>query len=344
MKTLRMIRTGLLAVLAATVLSPATASGQSIPPTAGGGERDFTVMSTVFGAGLGIAVPLAMGAEASRQLYGAGILVGAPIGFFGARAVARSRPISRGQAQAISWGGHWGGFQGYLLATALDPAEAGARKPASTEIAAASVIAGSAVGLAGGLLAARRDISYRTANAAMMGSVWGNWFGVASWKLLGEDRDWSRAATLVLMGNAGLVGGAIAGNRLELTESQSRWINLSGYVGALAGGGFERVTRGDGEPATVAYALPGSVLGLAVGAVLARRYGGADETAPGAESDGAAGAGAKESLPGPGALLNRSEGSWSLSAPLPSLAREPTLRSDGPDALLWKIPLVKVRF
>lgn len=344
MKTLRMIQAGLLAVLAAAVVSPSTASGQSIPPTAGGGERDFTVMSTVFGAGLGIAVPLAMGAEASRQLYGAGILVGAPIGFFGARAVARSRPISRGQAQAISWGGHWGGLQGYLLATALDPAEAGARKPASTETAAASVIAGSAVGLAGGLLAARRDVSYRTANAAVMGSVWGNWFGAASWNLLGEDRGWSRAGLLALVGNAGLVGGAFVGNRLQLTQSQFRWINVPGFVGALAGGGFERVTRGDAEPATFRYALPGSVLGLAVGAVLARKYGAVDEAASGAESDGAAGAGAKESLPGPGALLNRSEGSWSLSAPLPSLAREPTLRPDGRDALLWKIPLVGVRF
>ena len=327
----------LTAVLAAGVLSPSAAAAQSIPtPTEAGGERDFTVMSTVFGAGLGIAVPLAMGAEASRQLYGAGILVGGPIGFFGARAIARSRPISRGQAGAISWGGYWGGLQGYLLATALDPAEAGARKPASTETAAASVIAGSALGLAGGILAARSDISYRTATSAMMGSVWGNWFGVASWKLLGEDRDWSRAATLVLVGNAGLVGGAIVGNRLKLTESQSRWINMSGWVGAVVGGGFERVTRGDGEPATFSYALPGSVLGLAVGAVLARKYGAVDEADPGAE--------AAQSLPEPGALLSRSEGSWSLSAPLLSLVREPALQPDGRDALLWKIPLLQVRF
>ena len=336
MKTFRMIRTGLAAVLAAKVLSPSTASAQSIPPTAGGGEREFTTMSTVFGAGLGIAVPLAMGAEASKRLYGAGILVGAPIGFFGARAITRSRPMSRGQAGAISWGGYWGGLQGYLLATVVDPAPDDPLKSASTETAAAAVIAGSALGLAGGLLAARRDVSHRTASAAMMGSVWGNWFGAASWKLLGEDRGWSRAGYLALVGNAGLVGGAVVGNRLDLTESQSRWIHLSGFVGALAGGGFERATRGDGEPATFTYALPGSVLGLAVGAVLAHKYGAVDEADLGAE--------AAESLPAPGALLSRSEGSWSLSAPLPSLAREPALRPDGRDALVWKIPLLRARF
>ena len=271
------------------------------------------------------------GADASRKLYGAGIVVGAPIGFFGAKAITRSRPVSRGQAVAISWGGYWGGVQGYLLAAAMDPAEGGALKSASTEDAAASVIVGSALGLAGGLLAARQGISYRTANSAMMGSVWGNWFGVASWQLLGEDRGWSGSALLALAGNAGLVGGAIVGNRLELTESQSRWINMSGYVGAAAAGGLEWVTRGDGQPATFAYALPGSILGLAVGAVLARTRGGKDDTSEG-------------SVDAPGALLSRSCGAWSLSAPVPSLAREPALRPDGRDALLWKVPLLKVRF
>ena len=337
MNTFRLIRPGFAAVLAAIVLSPSAASAQRAPANAaGGGETDFTVASTVFGAALGIAVPLAMGADPSRKLYGAGVAVGAPIGFFGARAVTRLRPVSRGQAVAIAWGGYWGGFQGYLLATAMDPAEGGAFKSASAETAAASIIAGSAVGLAGGLLAARRGVSERTANSAMMGSVWGNWFGVTSWRLLGEDRDWSRAAFLALAGNAGLVGGAVVGSRLGLTEAQSRRVNMAGFLGALAGGGLERITRGDGEPATAAYALPGSILGLGVGALLARLHGG--------EEDGAASALPGEGLRAPGALLGRSAGVWSLSAPLPSLSREPTLRPDGRDALLWKVPLLKLRF
>lgn len=336
MNTSRLIRPSLAAVLAATVLSPSAAAAQSRPAIEGGGEKDFTVASTVFGAGLGIAVPLAMGADPSRKLYAAGIVVGAPIGFFGAKAIARSRPVSRGQAAAISWGGYWGGFQGYLLADRMDPAEGGALESASTETVAASIIAGSAIGLAGGLLAARRGVSERTANSAMMGSVWGNWFGVTSWRLLGEDRDWSRAAFVALAGNAGLVGGAIAGNRLGLSEAQSRRINMAGFVGALAGGGLERITRGDGEPSTAAYALPGSILGLGVGALLARLHGG--------EEDGAADALPGEDFPAPGALLSRSQGVWSLSAPLPTLSREPTLLPDGRDALLWKVPLLKVRF
>ena len=330
----RLFRAILAVMLAVAFSSPASAQPSS--DRVGGGETDLTILSTAFGAGLGIAVPLAMGADASRKLYGAAIVVGAPIGFFGAKAITRSRPVSRGQAVAISWGGYWGGLQGYLLATAMDPAEGGALKSASTEDAAASVIAGSALGLAGGLLAARQGISYRTANSAMMGSVWGNWFGVASWKLMGEDRSWSGSALLALAGNAGLVGGAIVGSRLKLTESQSRWINMSGSVGAVAAGGLERATRGDGEPATFAYALPGSILGLAVGAVLARTRGGKDDTSANPQAGG--------TVDAPGALLSRSGGAWSLSAPLPSLAREPTLRPDGRDALLWKVPLLKVRF
>ncbi len=336
MNTFRLIRSGFAAVLAAIVLSPSAASAQSRPIAEGGGEKDFTVASTVFGAALGIAVPLAMGADPSRKLYGAGVVVGAPIGFFGARAVTRLRPVSRGQAVAIAWGGYWGGFQGYLLADGMDPAEGGALESASTETIAASIIAGSAVGLGGALLAARHGVSERTANSAMLGSVWGNWFGVTSWKLLGEDRDWSRAAFLALAGNAGLVGGAVAGSRLGLTEAQSRRVNMAGFFGALAGGGLERITRGDGEPATAAYALPGSILGLGVGALLARAHGGAEDTAADAPSG--------DALPAPGALLSRSQGEWSLSAPLPTLSREPTLRADGRDALLWKVPLLKVQF
>jgi len=168
MNTSRLIRSSLAAVLAATVLSPSAAAAQSRPAIEGGGEKDFTVASTVFGAGLGIAVPLAMGADPSRELYAAGIVVGAPIGFFGARAIARSRPVSRGQAAAIAWGGYWGGFQGYLLADGMDPAEGGALESASTETVAASIIAGSAIGLAGGLLAARRGVSERTANSGFV--------------------------------------------------------------------------------------------------------------------------------------------------------------------------------
>lgn len=336
MNTLRLIRTSLAVVFAAAVLSPPAASAQPRPATVGGGETDFTVASTVFGAALGIAVPLAMGADPSRKLYGAGIVVGAPIGFFGARAVTRLKPVSEGQATAISWGAYWGGLQGYMLATAMDPTEGDAFKPASTETAAGWAIAGSALGLAGGLLAARQGISRRTANSAMIGSVWGTWFGAASWSLLGGQGDKSRAATLAVVATAGLAGGAIVGSRLGLAEAQSRRVNMSGYVGAVAGGVFERVTRGDGEPATAAYALPGSILGLGVGALLARAHGG--------EEDAGANGQAGEGLAGPGALLSRSRGAWSLSAPLPSLSREPTLRPDGRDALLWKVPLLKVRF
>ena len=51
---------------------------------------------------------------------GVGLLLGAPAGFFASRAYARSRPLSDGQARAITLGGTWGTWQGFGWASVLD--------------------------------------------------------------------------------------------------------------------------------------------------------------------------------------------------------------------------------
>ena len=82
--------------------------------------------------------------------------------------------------------------------------------------------------------------------------------------------------------------------------------------------------------------LTTSVLGLVLGTTFTRGHD--------AEEDAGTDASASALLPTPGALLNRSGGAWSLSAPLPVPVREPALRPDGRDALRWKVPLLNVRF
>ncbi len=304
-----------------------------------GGETELKVWSTLYGIWLGVAVPAALDAD-GPEAYGVGLLLGGPGGFFGGRALARSRPLSLGQTRAITWGGTWGAWQGMGWAHALDLG-GGERlyddivehEQQSIQAVFASMIAGSAVGILGGTLAARREIMPGTSTSAMLGSMWGAWFGFASSILadLDEDPAW---ATTMLAGNAGLVGGAVAGSRWRLSRSRARMISIAGVIGGVGGLGTVLITQPNDDDLEIGIPLAGSIVGLAIGGVLTR-----GDTGEGDASENAATA-----LPMPGALLNWSGGEFSLSAPLPAPVRDHSIRMQGLGGLAWKVPLLNVRF
>lgn len=297
-----------------------------------GGETELKVWSTTYGIWLGVMVPLALDVEGPEP-YGAGLLLGAPAGFFGSRAFAGSRPLSLGQARAITWGGTWGALQGLALAHAMDLGG----EEQSERAVLTSMIAGSAVGIAGGILAARREIRPGTSTSATLGSLWGAWFGLGSSILfdLDEDPAWT---AVMLTGNAGLAGGALAGSRWRLGRSRSRLISVGGLIGTVGGFGLVLIADTSNEDVVIGVPLMGSIAGLLLGAALTRDHD--------AEEDMSGDAEAADIVRATGALFNRSGGDWSLSAPLPS----PSLRYDRPEGgngrggLVWKVPLLKVRF
>lgn len=331
------------AVTARTWLDAASAERSQ-----GGGETELKVWSTTYGIWLGVSVPLALNADGPEP-YGVGLLLGAPGGFFGARALARSRPFSLGQARAVTWGGTWGALQGMALANAMDfgggeriiEGDIVIDEEADEEAIIGTMVIGSAVGIAGGMLAARQEIRPGTATSATLGSLWGSWFGLATSILADLDSDptW---ATLMLTGNAGLVGGALAGSRLPLSRSRARLISVGGLIGGVGGLGIVLIADVDDEDTAIGVTLAGSILGLALGGALTRGHD-AEEDLSGAAEEGGG-------LPAAGALFNWSGGDWSLAAPLPSPLVDPGLRrrgragADGRDGLAWKIPLLKVRF
>lgn len=291
-----------------------------------GGETELKVWSTLYGIWLGFAVPAAFDADGPEP-YGVGLLLGGPAGFFGGRAYARRRPVSLGQARAITWGGTWGSYQGLVLANALDD------QP-QPEVVFTSMIAGGTVGLAGGMLLARNEISSGTSTAAMLGSVFGNWVGVASAVLLDLDENPTWAAMMV-GGNAGLLGGTLAGRHWQLSRSRVRLIGIGTVIGGVAGGGIILIADAQRDEA-IAVPLAGSIVGLAVGAALTRGHD--------AEEDASGDADAAPSPAAQGALFNWSGGDWSVSAPLPTPAVQPGARADGSDALVWRVPLLGLRF
>ena len=303
-----------------------------------GGEVELKVWSSLYGLWQGVAIPLAASAD-DAEVYGLGLLVGGPAGFLIGRAMARSRPRSLGQARAITWGGTWGAIQGggWALALDLGTAERGYRvygDDESTEAAIGAMIVGGAAGIAGGLAMARREITPGAATSAMLGSLWGTWFGYSTAFLMNVEGD-GLTASAMLVGNAGLVAGALAGSRMPLSRGRARLISVGGLVGAFGGLGINLIAQPESDKTIMATILAGSIAGLALGAAGTRDDRG--ETDPSEDLEAAA-------LPVPGSLLNWSDGNWAFSTPLPTPALEPTGRNDGRDGLVWKVPLLKVRF
>jgi len=86
---------------------------------AGSGRVELIVWGTMYGAWLGIGVPLMLEADDPTP-YGAGLLLGAPLGFLTARSYGNSTSMSVGQARAIRWGTIWGTWQGAGWREVLD--------------------------------------------------------------------------------------------------------------------------------------------------------------------------------------------------------------------------------
>jgi len=291
----------------------------------GGGETELRVWATSYGLWMGVAIPLALESE-EPEAYGAGLLLGGPVGYLAAHRFARSRPVSPGQARAISWGGTWGAIQGAGWAIVFDLDDD------RIEDRIWSMIAGGAIGTVGGVLASRSEITPGTATAATAGSVWGLWFGVATSVLADAGEDPTVAAAMVT-GNIGLVAGALAGNRLPLSRGRTRLISLGGVIGGFAGLGSALIAEVDDEQSAIAFPLVGSIAGLIAGVALTRGEDVEDDPyGPDASNFGA------------GALVNWTEGALSLSTPLPTPTWDLAARAHGQSGLAWKIPLLNARF
>lgn len=298
-----------------------------------GGEVEMKVWSTIYGLYNGGALlPMALGST-EPEAVGFGLLLGGPAGFLVGHKLAGSRPISPGQARAITWGGTWGTIQGAMVAEALDLGD-DMYGNTSSEALGGAMIVGGALGIVGGAIAARRPITPGTGTSAMLGSLWGTWFGAASSVLMDIEGD-GILATMMLAGNAGLIGGAIAGSRVPISRGRSRLISVGGLIGGFGGVGVTLIGDVDSDKVAIGIPLVTSIAGLALGAVATRN---------GDWDDGSDDAEAAASLPAPGSLLSRSDGNWAFSTPLPTPLLEPSLRNEGHDGLVWKVPLLKVRF
>lgn len=282
------------------------------------GHTELQVWSTLYGAWLGVAVPLMLDADGPEP-YGLGLLLGAPSGFLLSRAWLRGRALGEGQARAITFGGTWGTWQGFGWAEVSDlgirtervcpipdsPSECfDVESGSATEERVAAAVAGGLAGIVTGALLARKPISNGLAATVNYGALWGSWFGVAGGVLADLDGDDLLAATLI-GGNAGLLTTAILGPRWRLSRNRARLISLGGLVGGLAGGGVDLLLRVDDEKVAIGIPLATSIAGLALAARFSRGF----------DTEGGDG--------GANALLELDRGTWTADLPpvLPVIGR-----------------------
>lgn len=237
------------------------------------GQVELMVWATTYGAWLGVAIPGAFGAGSSGP-YGAGLLLGAPAGFFGGRALARSRPLSVGQVRAITFGSLWGTWQGFGLMEVLDWGEGEKcdldvcylEGPDGADVFKALVVGGLAGTVAGALLS-RKPISSGVATTVNFGALWGTWFGLAGGVLADQDGDGLLATTL-LAGDAGLLATALLSPGWEISRNRARLVSIAGVLGGLVGGGLDLLIQPDDGKVAMGIPLVSSIAGLAIGASL----------------------------------------------------------------------------
>ena len=126
-----------------------------------------------------MAVPGAFGVDDVRG-YGAGLLVGAPLGYVASRAVVRRIRPTIGEARAITLGGSWGSWQGFGWRAVLGGGEEEFSGDATQETLAAMVFGGAA-GIAAGFFRMHVDdpfaeadtfVAPRTATETAIAEIW----------------------------------------------------------------------------------------------------------------------------------------------------------------------------
>ena len=295
--------------------------------TRGSGRVELQVWTTLYGLWLGVAIPGAFGADESEP-YGLGLILGGPAGFFGGRALAGSRDLTEGQARAITFGGLWGGWQGFGWQEALDIGVEEICEPApwdsarehcyttedsSEEVFAATII-GSLAGMAVGNVLSQRTISPGVATTVNFGALWGTWFGVATGVLTDLEDDDLLGATLV-GGNVGLLSMMALAPGWNVSRSRARLVSIAGVIGGLTGAGIDLLADVDDDKTAIGIPLATSLVGLGIGLAATRGYEDHRVEAPG-------NGGLLD-----GSLLSLSDGRWSVNPPVPYPVM---LERDGP--------------
>ncbi len=302
------------------------------------GMVELVAWHTLFGTAVGALVPAAFGLEGSEP-YGAGILLGGPLGFFGSHGLARARPITSGQALAIDFGSMWGMIQGPMIRDWLNIGEREQCFPTGSgtfcqeetpdEAVPAAMLVGGLSGLViASLVVPTRPISTSTGLSMIFGSHWGLYFGFLAAVLVNADEGEGEIPFMLLGGNGLALAAALGMPKLGWSPSRVWLVHLGGLMGVAAGFGVGALTDPDSEFAGATIMTVGGLMGLGLGVAVTR----ADER--------------RGIGPGPamsGALFNVRNDRVQLGVPLPMPSLVPSRNGDG-SSLGLRFSLLKGTF
>jgi len=265
--------------------SPAAALARQRFPTlpveslGGFGRTSFIAYHVLYGSFLGVAIPAAFGSD-GPEAYGVGLLLGAPLGFFGSRAIAKNAAMTDGQAGIIQFGSFWGTWQGFGWQSVLNVGEEEVcdefgycYSNGSDTAPWAIAVAGGLTGLGAGLLAARTPLSGGTSSLIFHSSLWGTYYGIATAVLLGDENDSNDDDVLtaaLIGGNIGLLLAIPAAKAWKPTSSRVRVASAAGLAGGLAGLGVVLLASVDESKGAFAIITGGVTAGLIAGAALGK--------------------------------------------------------------------------
>lgn len=288
----------------------------------GAGRTGFIIWNTVFATWLGVALPAALDAE-EPSAYGAGILVGAPLGFFASKAYARATPLTPGQGGLYWLSTIWLSWQALGWRDVLDigdeefcfPDGVGGEicNESSPDTAPwAALVAGGLAGVGTGLILTRQDIDNGTASLLRHAAFWGTWYGVAL-GVLAEQEDDALFAWTLLGGDAAIAAAIPVAKAWRPSPGHIRLITAAGLAGGLVGVGLDLLAEVEDDQTAVAIPLIGTTVGLIGGALLTSgRSSRAADAVPDMRT----------------ALVNLDRG-WHFNLPMPAPAAMPALMPDG---------------
>ena len=253
-------------------------------PATGLSRTGFFIYNTLYGGWLGVAIPAAFGAD-GPEAYGAGLLIGAPLGFFASRAYAKSHNLTDGQAGTIDFGSFWGTWQGIGWRAVFDIGDTETcdvdycYTSTSDKAPWAAGVIGGLTGLGVGLLIAQKPISAGASTMVFNSALWGTWYGIAIGVLAGLEDD-NLLSSALIGGNVGLLLAIPTSRAWHPTTARVRIATAAGLAGGLAGAGAALLASVDDDKGVVAIISAGTTIGLIAGAALGKnRKGSSEESA-----------------------------------------------------------------
>jgi hypothetical protein len=246
----------------------------------GSGRTGFIIWNTLFTTWLGLAIPAAFGAD-DASAYGAGLLVGAPLGFFASKTYARTTPLTAGQGGLYWLSTVWLSWQALGWREVLNigddelcfPDGLGGefcRENTPDTAPWAALVAGGLAGVGAGIVLSRRDIDNGTASLLRHAAFWGTWYGVGL-GVLTDATDESLLTWALLGGDAALLAGIPLAKAWQPSPGQVRLITAAGLAGGLAGVGLDLLLEVDDDQTAIAIPLVGTTVGLLGGALMGSR-------------------------------------------------------------------------